>query len=51
MLFIADIFNFEEIHSEIERIVIVDNVINNWTQPFIQPKLIEEAENRGFLQR
>ena len=40
---------FEEIHSEIEQIVIVDNLIDNWTYPSIQPKLIEEAKKRGFL--
>ena len=45
----ANIFSFEEIHSEIEQIVIVDNLIDNWTYPSIQPKLIEEAKNRGFL--
>lgn len=49
MLFMANIFSFEEIHSEIEQIVIVDNLIDNWTYPSIQPKLIEEAKNRGFL--
>lgn len=49
MLFIADIFSFEEIHSEIEKIIISDELIDNWTYPCIQPKLIEEAKNRGFL--
>lgn len=49
MLFVADIFSFEEIHSEIEKILITDKLINNWTYPLIQPKLIEEATNRGYL--
>lgn len=49
MLFIADIFSFEELHSEIEKILITDNLVDNWTYPLIQPKLLEEAENRGYL--
>lgn len=49
MLFIADIFSFEEIHSEIEKILITDKLVDNWTYPLIQPKLIEEATNRGYL--
>lgn len=49
MLFIADIFSFEEIHSEIEKIVISDGVVENWTYPLIQPKLIAEAQRRGYL--
>lgn len=40
---------FEEIHSEIEKIVICDELIKDWTYPFIQPKLIEEAARRGCL--
>lgn len=47
MLFVADIFSFEEIHSEIEKILITDSLIENWTYPLIQPKLIEEAIRRG----
>lgn len=50
MLFIADIFSFEELHSEMEKIVITDTLVDNWTYPLIQPKLIEEAKNRGFIQ-
>lgn len=49
MLFIADIFSFEEIHSEIEKIIICDELVENWTYPLIQPKLIEEATKRGYL--
>lgn len=49
MLYIADIYSFEEIHSEIEKIVISDKLVENWTYPLIQPKLIEEAQRRGFL--
>ncbi len=49
MLFIADIVSFEDLHSEIENILITDNLIDNWTYPLIQPKLIQEAKNRGCL--
>ena len=49
MLYAADIFSFEEIHSEIEKIVICDELIKDWTYPLIQPKLIEEALRRGYL--
>lgn len=48
MLFYADIKSFEkELHSEMEKIIITDELINNWTYPLIQPKLIEEAGKRG----
>ena len=49
MLFIADIFSFEELHSEIESILITERLVDNWTYPLIQPKLLEEAERRGYL--
>ena len=50
MLFVADITLFEEeIHSEIEKIIITDTLVDNWTYPLIQPKLIEEATRRGCL--
>lgn len=51
MLYYADIKAFEkELHSEIEKIVITDGFPDKWTYPEIQPKLIEEAKKRGFLQ-
>jgi len=49
MLFIADIFSFEELHSEIENILITEHLVENWTYPLIQPKLFDEARRRGFL--
>lgn len=49
MLFIANIFSFEEIHSEIEKIIFVDELVDNWTYPLIQPILIEETISRGYL--
>ena len=47
MLYYADIFSFEELHSEIEEILITDSLVENWTYPLIQPKLLEEAKRRG----
>lgn len=49
MLFIANVFSFEEINSEIEKIILVDELADNLTYPLIQPQLIEEARNRGYL--
>ena len=48
MLFVADIFSFEDIHSEIESILITEDLVEEWTYPLIQPKLLEEARRRGF---
>ena len=49
MLFAADVFSFEELHSEIEKILITDTLVENWTYPLIQPKLLAEAKKRGFV--
>lgn len=50
MLFVADIISFEkELHNEIEKIIITDKLVENWTYPKIQPKLLEEAKRRGIL--
>ena len=50
MLFVADIFSFEnELHNEIEKIVISDRLVENWTYPDIQPRLLEAAERRGLI--
>ena len=48
MLFAAEIFLFEDIHSEIESILITDDLVKQWTYPLIQPRLLEEAIRRGF---
>jgi len=51
MLYVADIFSFEkELHSEIEKIIITEELVDNWTYPLIQPKLIEEVKKRRLLQ-
>ena len=50
MLFFADVKCFEtELHSEIEKITIIEELPEKWTYPNIQPHLMEEAKNRGYL--
>lgn len=50
MLFFANIKTFEnELHSEMEKVFVTDTLVENWTYPLIQPKLIEEAKQRGFI--
>ena len=49
LYFIADISSFVELHCEIEKILISDKLVDNWTYPLIQPILIEEAKKRGFI--
>lgn len=50
MLYFADIRRFEEeLHNEIEKISLTDELIGSWTYPLIQPKMIEEAKRRGIL--
>ena len=47
MLFYAEVRTFEtELHSEIERIVIQDELPVAWTYPEIQPYLIQEVTKR-----
>lgn len=41
MLYFADIKEFEsELHSEIEKIFLMDNLADKWTYPEIQPHLV-----------
>lgn len=43
-LYWADITAFEtELHSEIERVVLLDNLPTHWTYPHIQPLLLQRA--------
>lgn len=50
MLFFANIKCLEaELHSEIEKIVIRDDLPERWTYPDIQPYLLSEAKRRGYL--
>ena len=47
MLFYADVKEFEkELHSEIERIVIRDDLPEAWTYPEIQPFLMQDVWKR-----
>ncbi len=49
MLYFADINAFEsELHSEIEKIYLLDDLPSQWTYPLIQPKLIDEIIRRGI---
>lgn len=50
MLFFAEVFSFEkELHSEIESICLLEGLPDKLTYPLIQPRLIEEAERRGYF--
>ena len=49
-LYCAEIEDFEpELHSEIEKIVLSEKLIEYWTYPGNQPKLLEEAKRRGYI--
>lgn len=49
-LFYADIMRYEdELHNEIEKIVLMDELPENWTYPLIQPKLVEKTIELGFV--
>lgn len=49
MLYFADIKSFEkDLHSEIEKIALLDGMPDKWTYPMIQPFLMDEAKRRGF---
>lgn len=51
MLYYTEISEFErELHSEIEKIILTNVLPEKWTYPLIQPKLMEEAARRGFLE-
>ena len=50
MLYFASIKSFEEeLHSEMEKVILSDELPDRWTYPLIQPKLIKEAHRRGYL--
>lgn len=49
MLFFAKIDTFEdELHSEMEKIIVSDSLPEEWTYPLIQPKLLAKALELGF---
>lgn len=49
LLCYADINSFGEINSEIEKIIITDELPTNWTYPTIQPMLLAELEKRNVI--
>lgn len=51
LLCYADIKSFGEINSEIEKIIITDDLPDNWTYPTIQPLLLAELEKRNIFEQ
>ncbi len=49
LLCYANINSFGEINSEIEKIIITDELPTNWTYPTIQPLLLAELERRNVI--
>lgn len=50
MLFYADIRAFaEELHSEMKRICLFDELPSTWTYPLIQPRLIAHVTSLGYV--
>lgn len=50
MLYYADVKSFDnKLCFEIEKVILADELVENWTYPEIQPKLLEEARRRKFL--
>ena len=54
MLYFAEITEFaKELHSEMEKVILMDELPENWTYPLIQPKLIEkymQIEKQSYSQ-
>lgn len=49
-LYYAQIKSFEgELHSEIEKVELFEELPTNWTYPQIQPLLLKEIINRGLV--
>lgn len=50
LLCYADIENFQaELHSEIEKVELFDELPSEWTYPLIQPLFIQEYERRNRI--
>lgn len=49
LLCYANINSFGKINSEIEKIIITDDLPTNWTYPTIQPLLLAELEKRNVI--
>ena len=51
MLYTAKVREFEpELHSEIEKIIITQDLPEHWTYPEIQPELMRELERRKGIE-
>lgn len=51
MLYFAEIESFEkELHSEIEKIELFEDLPEKWTYPLIQPLLLKEVQRRGYYE-
>ena len=51
MLYFAEIRAFEKtLHWEIEKILLTEQLIENWTYPQIQSTLSAEVQRRGFCE-
>ena len=50
MLYFANIKKFEdELHNEIEKIILTDSLDIDWTYPGIQPELLKEYKRRNII--
>lgn len=50
LLCYAEIIEFsDKLNSEMEKVVLLDELPIKWTYPLIQPKLIQEAQNRKYF--
>lgn len=50
MLYYAEVTSFEEeLHSEIKYILLLSELVENWTYPEIQPRLIEKVREKGIV--
>lgn len=50
MLYFVNIKKFEdELHNEIEKIILTDNLDIEWTYPEIQPELLKEYKRRNII--
>lgn len=50
MLYFSNIKKFEdELHNEIEKIILTDNLDIEWTYPEIQPELLKEYKRRNII--
>ncbi|WP_346918960.1 NUDIX domain-containing protein [Lacrimispora sp.] len=50
MLYFAEIYSFEEeLHHEIEEMILIDQLPEHWTYPHIQPVLMDKAKELGYI--